>query len=455
MSTEVGNADVNYTYNEHGSMASMQHLQTMTWDFAERLSHITRETTEAYYNYDNSGQRMRKVVEKNNGSIIETRLYFGWFEIWRKKVNGSIDTERETLHIMDDVKRIAVVETKTVDNGTSNANPTSVQRYQLSNNIESATLELDENANIISYEEYYPYGETSYRAGRNIAEVGLKRYKYTGKEKDEESGLYYYGARYYACWLGRWIATDPAGLVDGLNLYMYCRGSPVILLDGDGKQASDVDEKHSLKDIDYGSKKDALKDFKPNTRNKGSITIDGEPCGVKGEDYGFLEENGGITGGITCMEASIETKPKELKSKRIENKEGVYEKKYDLTIEVSIKLKANKIYYLKEGELFPGTNYSITKANSEEIYLHEKGHQLDNWRIVPPKGNTFTIELSKQFSGKNETEVEKQAQSWKEEKLDSLSKEYAEKTREDLKEATKQYHNNYGNRGNPWNGYSK
>jgi RHS repeat-associated protein len=100
-------------------------------------------------------------------------------------------------------------------------------------------LELDENANIISYEEYYPYGETSYRAGRNIAEVGLKRYRYTGKEKDEESGLYYYGARYYACWIERWTAADPVGLVDGLNLYMYCRGSPIKLVDPEGTLAID------------------------------------------------------------------------------------------------------------------------------------------------------------------------------------------------------------------------
>jgi RHS repeat-associated protein len=232
MSTENGNADVNYTYNEHGSMTAMPHLQNMQWDFAERLSHITRGTTEAYYNYDGRGQRVRKVVEKNN--VVEERLYLGGFEIWRKKINGTLDTERETLHVMDDVKRIAIVETLTVNNGTIVNNPITVQRYQFSNNIESATLELDENANIISYEEYYPYGETSYRAGRNITETGQKRYRYTGKEKDEESGLYYYGARYYACWLGRWIATDPAGLVDGLNLYMYCSGNPLSKIDPSG-----------------------------------------------------------------------------------------------------------------------------------------------------------------------------------------------------------------------------
>ncbi|MDR1759676.1 MAG: RHS repeat-associated core domain-containing protein [Fibrobacter sp.] len=118
------------------------------------------------------------------------------------------------------------------------ANPVPVQRYQLSNNIESATLELDETASIISYEEYYPYGETSYRAGRNASEVSQKRYRYTGKEKDEESGLYYHGARYYACWLGRWTASDPAGTIDGLNLYIYCRGNPVKLLDPSGTVAN-------------------------------------------------------------------------------------------------------------------------------------------------------------------------------------------------------------------------
>jgi RHS repeat-associated protein len=100
-------------------------------------------------------------------------------------------------------------------------------------------LELDEEASIISYEEYYPYGDTSYQAGRSTTEVSQKRYRYTGKEKDDESGLYYHGARYYACWLGRWTATDPAGLVDGVNLYMYCRGNPICFLDDDGKQTAD------------------------------------------------------------------------------------------------------------------------------------------------------------------------------------------------------------------------
>jgi RHS repeat-associated protein len=204
----------------------------MQWDFAERLSHITRGTTEAYYNYDGGGIRTRKVVEKNG--VTEIRLYLGGFEIWRKTVNGVLNTERETLHVMDDSTRVAVVETLTVDNSSAVANLVPVLRYQLDNHLGSASLELDDLANVISYEEYYPYGDTSYQAGRSASEVSQKRYRYTGKEKDEESGLYYHGARYYACWLGRWTASDPAGMVDGVNLYMYVRGNPVSGVDPSG-----------------------------------------------------------------------------------------------------------------------------------------------------------------------------------------------------------------------------
>uniref|UniRef100_UPI0013A5A2A9 RHS repeat-associated core domain-containing protein n=1 Tax=Reichenbachiella versicolor TaxID=1821036 RepID=UPI0013A5A2A9 len=90
---------------------------------------------------------------------------------------------------------------------------------------------------IISYEEYHPFGTTSYRAGRNETETSLKRYRYVGKERDEETGLYYYGARYYAPWLQRFISTDP--LKDEypqLNPYNYADNSPVTDLDIDGQQ---------------------------------------------------------------------------------------------------------------------------------------------------------------------------------------------------------------------------
>jgi len=228
--TTVGQTTDSYSHNAFGSFTTMPHLDALDWDHNEHLNHVKRGTSETWYVYDSTGQRVRKLTEKPGQS--EERLYLGGFEIYRKSQSGTVTLERETLHIMDGVKRIALVETRTIGSDSSAAQTI---RYQLDNHLQSATLELDESAALISYEEYYPYGDTSYQSGRNQAEVQRKRYRYTGKEKDEETGLYYHGARYYAPWLGRWTAADPAGMVDGACLYAYVRNHPTGLIDPDGR----------------------------------------------------------------------------------------------------------------------------------------------------------------------------------------------------------------------------
>jgi RHS repeat-associated protein len=61
-------------------------------------------------------------------------------------------------------------------------------------------------------------------------------YKFSGKEKDEESGYSYFGARYYDADLSVWLSVDPmAGKYPELSSYMYCAGNPVLLVDPDGK----------------------------------------------------------------------------------------------------------------------------------------------------------------------------------------------------------------------------
>ena len=185
----------------------------MVWDFEDQLQTVDLGGGgTAYYVYDAGGERVRKVIERQNGTLEKERIYLGGFEIYREyNGNGAnVTLERETLHVMDDQQRIALVETKTQDTSQPAA-PNSVPliRYQLGNHLGSASLELAEDGALISYEEYHPYGTTAFQAGRSAAEVSLKRYRYTGKERDEETGLNYHGARYYAPWLGRWMSTDP------------------------------------------------------------------------------------------------------------------------------------------------------------------------------------------------------------------------------------------------------
>jgi RHS repeat-associated protein len=107
-------------------------------------------------------------------------------------------------------------------------------RYQLNNHLGSSCVEVDDERWVISYEEYYPYGSTSYRASKQGVEPP-KRYRYTGKERDNSTGLHYYGARYYATWLGRWTAVDPVGNTL-FSSYSYTCDNPIKLLDPDGAQ---------------------------------------------------------------------------------------------------------------------------------------------------------------------------------------------------------------------------
>ena len=109
-------------------------------------------------------------------------------------------------------------------------------QFHLGDHLGSSNLVVDRAGSLINREEYTPYGETCFGS------FARKRYRFTGKERDEESGLYYHGARYYAPWLGRWIAVDP--LLDEspqVSPYLGVRGNPMIYVDPDGQQELAVD----------------------------------------------------------------------------------------------------------------------------------------------------------------------------------------------------------------------
>ncbi|MBS1910851.1 MAG: hypothetical protein JST22_02580 [Bacteroidetes bacterium] len=235
-----------YRYDAHGNMTRMPHLPEMTWDVMDRLQSSTRQVVGAgvpettYYNYDADGERLRKVTYWQAGAGNTPgrkceRIYLGPFEIYREydATGTTVMRERETLNVMLDHRRVLMVETRTVDVLNNDPAPAQMIRYQYGNHLSSAILELDENADVLSYEEYFPYGSTSYQAVRAGTDTP-KRYRYTGKERDEENDLYYNGARYYAPWLGRWTSCDPLGVEDGPNVYLYVHCNPVAMSDPSG-----------------------------------------------------------------------------------------------------------------------------------------------------------------------------------------------------------------------------
>src|SRR5690606_18739046 len=88
-----------YDYDAHGSMTTMPHLAAMDWNHDDQLVHATAGTEQVYFQYA-GGIRARKFTEKP-GSTTEERIYLGPFEIYRKRINGNLDLERESLHVSD------------------------------------------------------------------------------------------------------------------------------------------------------------------------------------------------------------------------------------------------------------------------------------------------------------------------------------------------------------------
>ncbi|MBB1642974.1 SpvB/TcaC N-terminal domain-containing protein [Sphingobacterium sp. UME9] len=197
-----------------------------------------------YYVYDKQEQRTRKVYEQylNSNSVNYTdTIYFDNYEHQRKGVQTTDGTrtiaiDRQTLRIMDKDTCVAIIyHWKKGGPDSTAAIPASDQlRYQMDNSLGSVSVELDETGMLVTYEEYFPYGGTSFIAGPNQVDVALKIYRYSGKERDNSTGLYYFGMRYYLPWFGRWLKPDPAGTVDGLNLYTFVAGNPVSNTDKTG-----------------------------------------------------------------------------------------------------------------------------------------------------------------------------------------------------------------------------
>ncbi|KAH7254861.1 hypothetical protein B0J15DRAFT_595248 [Fusarium solani] len=111
----------------------------------------------------------------------------------------------------------------------SAAGEKTLPRYQIGD-----SMELDNEGQLISYEEYSPFGAVTYssmhREVKASREYLFQRYKH-----DRETGLYHCGARYYCPWLGRWTSPDPSGDVDGPNLYQYVNNDPINFDDHSGR----------------------------------------------------------------------------------------------------------------------------------------------------------------------------------------------------------------------------
>ncbi|CAC9640383.1 RHS repeat-associated core domain-containing protein [bacterium endosymbiont of Bathymodiolus sp. 5 South] len=227
-------------FDANGNLLTLNNIGTLHWHYNNTLNQLTtadKNNTVEYYIYDYQGNRVRTVVESNHQAQSQ-RDYLPSLDISINQAKQQDNTLHIGTHILS-------------ENSKDNAKNFRQTRYQLISHLQSNTLELNDKDQTLSYEHYYPYGSTTLIAGKDKTQVQQKRYRYTGKERDDSSGLCYYGARYLTPWLSRWISPDSVGAADGLNLYVYVGNNPLKYVDPTGHvKVYEIEDRGEFRELD-------------------------------------------------------------------------------------------------------------------------------------------------------------------------------------------------------------
>lgn len=232
-------------FDANGNLQALQNGQPLLWNSRNQLQSVTlvkragQEADTESHLYDGNGQRVRKRQIQKAHAVTHVRdvLYLPSLEI-----RESTTEKFEVIIVQAGNCNVRCLHWSL---GTPSGISNDAMRFSFDNHFGSNTMELDADGNLISEEGYYPFGGTSWRAARNALEANYRTIRYSGKERDA-SGLYYYGQRYYAPWLQRWISPDPAGAVDGLNLFCMVGNNPVRYIDHHGNQKDEAAIKEEL-----------------------------------------------------------------------------------------------------------------------------------------------------------------------------------------------------------------
>ncbi len=244
----VEERDQELRFDESGNLNYFPHLRSVNWNYLNQLSKAViierpggRDDAE-YYVYGADRQRVRKVTQRlNNGNIeITEKIYLDGCEIKRVRRGSTLLLERYSSKINKGAACYAVLHQWTADTLGRETDILSQKRihYQLNDHLGSSSYELNDHGDIINYEEYFAYGGTSFIFSNDLRDIALKDYRYSGKEQDDATRLYYYGFRYYIPWLCRWSNPDPIGPEDGLNLYQFVHNNPINEIDQNGLNGS-------------------------------------------------------------------------------------------------------------------------------------------------------------------------------------------------------------------------
>jgi RHS repeat-associated protein len=221
--SSVGSPD--YQYDAAGNMTyDATAYLNYTFDQENRLTGAGGYT----YTYDGDGNRVRK----SNGNLAANGTLY-WYMMPGIVAESDLAGNTTSEYVFFGGERVA---RKDFSGGTTAVS------YYFSDHLKTASVITDAAGNIKAESDYYPWG-----GELQFTNNDSNHYKFTGKERDTETGLDYFGARYYSNGLGRWVSADwsstpiPVPYADlkdpqSLNLYSFVRATPTTRFDLDGHQ---------------------------------------------------------------------------------------------------------------------------------------------------------------------------------------------------------------------------
>jgi len=342
----------NYSYDANGNLVCVNtgkiddgKLQTtnnrkLLWDEENRLLALSDNGFVSNYFYDAAGERTVKMsgdgegvsvngvlsgartgttnftayispyLVLNNGGYYSKHIYMGSQRIVSKLGSSDIFTDTvptvkkkaynkdftakftaQTVKIKERFDSLGVVYkgTQKGDSGfiTSPAGIIDIplQYFFHSDHLGSSSLITNQSGNVVQHIEYIPFGEVFIEERNNTWSTP---YKFNGKELDEETGLYYYGARYMDPRTSVWISVDPlAEKYPNISSYVYCLDNPVKFIDptgmeveGDAKSQSNIKNTLTVKEAKYVSfdkngvlNKDRLNKSKSTSENMTALKV--------------------------------------------------------------------------------------------------------------------------------------------------------------------------------------
>jgi RHS repeat-associated protein len=196
------------TYDDNGNLVRKQGAATgataYTWDSRNRLTQITSPTTTATFQYDALGRRISRTV---NGST--TRYVYDGVQVIGEVINGQPASLLTGLRIDEVIARYTTAATSTY----------------LTDGLGSVIAQANDQQAVQNSYAYTPYGET-----QPLGPDEGNAVQYTARENDQ-TGLYFYRARYYDPVLKRFTSEDPVGMTAGTNVNAYVKGNPASLSD--------------------------------------------------------------------------------------------------------------------------------------------------------------------------------------------------------------------------------